>query len=540
MARNYELVVIGAGPGGYTAALKAAGLGMKVAVVDQERLGGVCVNRGCIPTKALLHASNIFSMMQHCDEFGVSTDFISFDFKKMQEYKKRSVRLYRQGIEKLFAENHIDFIKGTATIRREKTVEVTGEEGKEYLHADYIIIATGASPVIPDIPGIDLPGVSNSDRLLASQNWNFDRVVIIGGGVIGVEFATIFQALCSKVTIVEMGPHLLGPMDTEVALALEDQLRDKGITIHCNSTIEEITEEDGLNCRIQNHRTGEVSRIRASQVVVAVGRKPYMNRLIGEDVSLEIRNGRLSVDADFMTSEMHIYAIGDVVSKTQLAHGTGEVSRIRASQVVVAVGRKPYMNRLIGEDVSLEIRNGRLSVDADFMTSEMHIYAIGDVVSKTQLAHVAMAQGTYVVEKIAGRTHSIRLEAVPNGMYVSLPIVPNCIYTVPEIATVGITEQTANTLGMKVRCGMYDMNDNGKSIITHREKGFIRLIFEAYSNTIVGAQIVCPRATDMIGEMATAIANGLTAEQLSRAMRAHPTYSEGIAAAIEDAMREKG
>lgn len=473
MARNYELVVIGAGPGGYTAALKAAGFGMKVAVVDQERLGGVCVNRGCIPTKALLYASNIFSMMQHCDEFGVSTDFISFDFKKMQEYKKRSVRQYRQGIEKLFAENHIDFIKGTATIRREKTVEVTGEEGKEYLHADNIIIATGASPVIPDIPGIDLPGVSNSDRLLTGQSWNFDRVVIIGGGVIGVEFATIFQALCSKVTIVEMGPHLLGPMDTEVALSLEDQLRDKGITVHCNSTVEEITEEDGLNCRIQNHQTGEVSRI-------------------------------------------------------------------RASQVVVAVGRKPYMNRLIGEDVSLEIRNGRLSVDADFMTSEMHIYAIGDVVSKTQLAHVAMAQGTYVVEKIAGKAHSIRLEAVPNGMYVSLPIVPNCIYTVPEIATVGITEQTANTLGMKVRCGMYDMNDNGKSIITHKEKGFIRMIFEAYSNTIVGAQIVCPRATDMIGEMATAIANGLTAEQLSRAMRAHPTYSEGIAAAIEDAMREKG
>lgn len=303
MARNYELVVIGAGPGGYTAALKAAGLGMKVAVVDRERLGGVCVNRGCIPTKALLHVSNIFSMMQHCDEFGVSTDFISFDFKKMQEYKKRSVRQYRQGIEKLFAENNIDFIKGTATIRREKTVEVTGEEGKEYLHADNIIIATGASPVIPDIPGIELPGVSNSDRLLASQNWNFDRVVIMGGGVIGVEFATIFQALCSKVTIVEMGPHLLGPMDTEVALALEDQLRDKGITILCNSTIEEITEEEDLNCQIKNHQTGEISRVRASQVVVAVGRRPYMEQLIGEDVSLEIRNGRLSVDANFMTSE---------------------------------------------------------------------------------------------------------------------------------------------------------------------------------------------------------------------------------------------
>lgn len=472
MARNYELVVIGAGPGGYTAALKAASFGMKVAVVDQDRLGGVCVNRGCIPTKALLYASNIFSMMQGCDEFGVSTDFISFDFGKMQDYKRRSVRQYRKGIEKLFADNGIDFIKGTATIRREKTVEVVGDEGREYLHADNIIIATGASPSVPDIPGIDLPGVNNSDRLLTVRSWNFDRVLIIGGGVIGVEFATIFQALCSKVTIVEMGPHLLGPMDTEVALALEEQLRDKGIVVQCNSTVKEIVQEGDLSCEILNHQTGEKSKV-------------------------------------------------------------------RATQVVVAVGRRPYMDQLLGEDVSLEIRNGRLVVDADFMTSEMHIYAIGDVVSKTQLAHVAMAQGTYVVEKIAGRPHSIRLEAVPNGMYVSLPIVPNCIYTVPEIATVGITEQTANTLGMKVRCGKYDMNDNGKSIITHKEKGFIRIIFEAYSNTIVGAQMVCPRATDMIGEMATAIANGLTAEQLSRAMRAHPTYSEGIAAAIEDAMREK-
>ncbi len=390
----------------------------------------------------------------------------------MQEYKRRSVVQYRKGVERLFAENHIDFIKGTATIRRNKTVEVDGEEGREYLHADYIIIATGAKPMLPEIPGIHLPGVINSDRLLAAQSWNFDRIVIIGGGVIGVEFATIFQALCSNVVIVEKGSHLLGPMDTEVALALEEQLRDKGIAIHCSSVVETITEEDGLVCQVKN---------------------------------LE----------------------------------TGETGKIRASQVVVAVGRTPNMERLLGEDISLEIRDGRLAVDGDFMTSEKDIYAIGDVVSRTQLAHVAMAQGTYVVEKIAGKRHTIRLEAVPNGMYVSLPIVPSCIYTVPEIATVGITELTANNLGLKVRCGVYDMNDNGKSIITGKEKGFIRLIFEAYSNSIVGAQMVCPRATDMIGEMATAIANGLTAEQLSRAMRAHPTYSEGIADAIEDAMREK-
>lgn len=471
MAKNYDLVIIGAGPGGYTAAIKAAGLGMKVAVIDRDKIGGVCVNRGCIPTKALLYASNIFSMMQHCDEFGVSTDFISFDFGKMQDYKKRSVRRYRGGIEETFRKHSIDFFQGTAIIRREKTVEVRSENGLEYLRAGNIIIATGAKAIMPKIPGIELPGVINSDRLLAASNWSFDRIVILGGGVIGVEFATIFQALCSKVTIIEKGPHLLGPMDQEVAVALEEQLREKGIVIHCNATIEEISREEGLVC-------------------------------------------------------------------TVLDHENGQTSRIKASQVVVAIGRQPYTEGLFGEDITLDYQDGRLAVDGDFMTSEPGIYAIGDVIARTQLAHVAAAQGTYVVEKIAGRNHSIRLEVVPNGMYVSLPIVPNCIYTEPEIATVGITEQTANHLGMKVRCGVCSMDGNGKSIIAREESGFIRLIFEAYSNTIVGAQMVCPRATDMIGEMATAIANGLTAGQLSRAMRAHPTYSEGIAVAIEDAMRE--
>ena len=470
MAKHYDLIVIGAGPGGYTAAIKAAGLGMKVVAIDQDKLGGVCVNRGCIPTKALLHASSIFSMMQHCDEFGVSTDFISFDFRKMQDYKKRSVRQYRSEIEKLFQKNGITFVKGTAVIRREKTVEVNSEDGREYFQGRNIIIATGAKPIMPQIPGINQTGVVNSDRLLAAKSWTFERLVIIGGGVIGVEFATIFQALHSRVTIVEKGPHLLGPMDTEVALALEKQLTDKGITVCCNSTVEEIIREEGLSCIVKNHTTGETSRI-------------------------------------------------------------------RANQVVVAVGRESDLQGLFGQDVSLEMNDGHLTVDSGFMTSEPGIYAIGDVVAKTKLAHVAMAQGTYVVESIAKQHHSIRLEAVPNGMYVSLPIVPNCIYTDPEIATVGITEQAGNSLGMKVRCGVYAMNENGKSIIAREENGFIRLIFEAYSNTIVGAQMVCPRATDMIGEMATAIANGLTAEQLSRAMRAHPTYSEGIAAAIQDAMK---
>jgi len=465
--RQFDLIVIGAGPGGYTAALKAADLNMSVAVIDKDKLGGVCLNRGCMPTKALLYASSIFSMMQRCDDFGVSTDFISFDFSKMQEYKKRSVLRYRSEIEYLFKKRNIEFIRATAVIHRNKTVEITNEDGKEYLRAKSIIIATGARPVIPDIPGIAESVVIDSDRLLAAKEWNFDRIVIVGGGVIGVEFAAVFQALCSNVTIVEKGDHLLGPMDIQVAEALEKKLRDKGIVINCNTTIEWIKEQ---NCTLYNH-------------------------------------------------------------------ATGERHNLKASQIVIAVGRTPYTEGLLGADAALKFRDGKLLVDADFMTSEPGIYAIGDVVAKTQLAHVAAAQGTYVVEKIAGCEHSIMLEVVPNGMYVPLPIVPNCIYTSPEIATVGLTEQAAVKRGMKVRCGVCSMDGNGKSIIT-KEEGFIRLIFEAYSNTIIGAQIVCPRATDMIGEMATAIANGLTARQLDKAMRAHPTYSEGITGAIHNAINK--
>ncbi|WP_077611624.1 dihydrolipoyl dehydrogenase [Clostridium sp. Marseille-P2415] len=473
MALHYDIIVVGGGPGGYTAALKAAGLGLKTALVEKQKLGGTCVNKGCIPTKSLLHASSIFEALRNSDEFGVSTDFISFDFKKMQNYKKRSVKAYRNEVKELVAASGVTVIYGTATIRRGHTIEVNGPEGKDYYEADHIIIATGARPVTLKIPGADLPGVLTSDRLLASDTWNYDRLTIIGGGVIGVEFATVFNALCSHVTILESKEHLLGPMDSEVSQALQEELSRKGITIYCNTRVKEIREElnQGLVC---------------------------------------------------------VFEVN------------GEEQAIRSGQVLMAAGRTPCMEGLIGQDVELEMENGHMKVDSEFSTSEPGIYAIGDVVADKKLAHVAAAQGTYVVEKIAGVQHTIRLSVVPNGMFVKLPVVPSCIYTEPEIASVGITREAAIACSMKVCCGRYSMSGNGKSIITKEQSGFIHLVFEEYSGTLVGAQIVCSRATDMISEMATAIANGLTAEQLMLAMRAHPTYSEGITAAIENYFETKG
>ena len=471
MAREYDVVVIGAGPGGYTAAQKAAQFGLQVVVIEARKIGGTCVNRGCIPTKALLHASDMFHMMQNCDEFGVSTDFISFDFGKMQKYKKDAVVKYREGIRSGFEKLNVEVVYGTAMLRRDRTVEVELKDGgREFFRGKAVIIATGAVPAMNRIPGAELPGVWNSDRLLAAESWNFDRLTIMGGGVIAVEFATMFNNLCSHVTIVEKQKHLMAPMDDVMSAELEKELRRKGIDVYCDATVTEIQEEDGgLNCTIT-------------------------------------------------------------------PNGEGEPIKMRAGQVLMAIGRRPNVERLMGKDISLAMEGDKIAVSSEFETSEPGVYAIGDVAAKTQLAHVAAAQGTYVVEKIAGRPHGIKLEVVPNGMYVPLPIVPNCIYTDPEIATVGLTEEVARKKGLKVRCGHFSMRDNGRSIITGEENGFIRLVFEAYTNTIVGAQMMCPRATDMIGEIATAIANGLTAEEMSFAMRAQPTYNEGIGAAIEDVM----
>lgn len=469
MPDQYDLIIIGAGPGGYTSALRAAGFGMKVAVIERERLGGACLNKGCIPTKALLHAASVYTTLKNCQCFGVFAGEVSFQFSKMQEYKAETVEAYRNEIRELFVRNQVDFIRGTAKLHSNNMIEVASVSGVSYYRGTHVIIATGAKPVKPEIEGIDLPGVMTSDQLLNAASWDFDHMTILGGGVIGVEFATIFNALGAKVTLIERNDRLLGPVDHEVSACLEEELKSRGIQVLCNTCLDEITHNrESLVCHVS------------------------------ED---------------------------------------GIWSQFLADRIVTAVGRMPELKGLLADDAQVALKNGRIQIDSEFRTTQQGVYAIGDVVSQTQLAHVASAQGTYVVEKIAGQVHGVQLTVVPNGMFVVLPVVPNCIYTDPEIATVGITEETANKYNMKVKSGKAFMNSNGKSIISKNESGFIRLLFEAYSNTLVGAQMMCPRATDMIGEMATAIANGLTAFQLSLAMRAHPTYSESIAAAIEDAMK---
>lgn len=487
MTDQYDLIIIGAGPGGYTAAIKAAGFGMKVAVIEKERLGGVCLNTGCIPAKALLYASSFYEEVKHAKQFGVSVEGHGFDLGKMQDYKERSADEYRSQIKNQFKQNQVTFIRGTAKLHKDNVVEVVrpfpealrppaeGEpqQWREYYKGTYVLLAAGAEPVIPDIPGIHLPQVLTSREILKARDWKFDRLLIIGGGVIGVEVAAIFAALGSKVTLVEKTGRLLGPMDPEISDCLEESLRAKGIAVRCNASVMEIRER---------------------------------------------KDGRVSC----------------------AIHEDGTWREEVADRVLAAVGRRPDMSQVLAEDCEVEVKDGRAVVKGTYRTTQDGVYAVGDMVARMRLAHVAAAQATYVVEHLADKGHRMQLTVVPNGMFVVLPVVPTCIYTSPEIAAVGFTEDDARRYNMKVKCGKAFMRENGRAIMARETTGFVRLLFEAYSNTLVGAQMMCPRATDMIGELATAIANGLTAAQLSMAMRAHPTFSEALTVAIEDAMKDEG
>ncbi|WP_346708469.1 dihydrolipoyl dehydrogenase [Massilistercora timonensis] len=454
MGQHYDVMVIGAGPGGYVAAIRAAKLGLHVAVVEEDRAGGTCLNRGCIPAKAMIHAAETYRSAREADQFGVETGRVSFDYGKILAYKEETTDALVQGVEQLLAGNGVDRLAGKGTLLAGKKVRVTTEEKEEVYAADHIILAAGSKPLLLPIPGMDLPGVLTSDGLFRLQECP-ESLAIIGGGVISVEFATAFAGLGTKVTILEALPRLVPNLDKEISQNLKMILKKRGVDIHTSASVQEVAEEDGR----------------------------YVLRFTEKEKEQEVS----------------------------------------ARYVLCAVGRVPNTEGLFAEDALPDMERGRVLVDEKFETSIPGVYAIGDLIFGMQLAHTASAQGTVVAEHLAGRSASV-----------DLSVVPSCVYTDPEIASVGLTEEAAKEQGIPVRVGKFIMSANGKSLISREERGFVKILAAEESGVILGAQMMCARATDMIGELATAVANGLTAKQLLRGMRAHPTYNEGVGEALEE------
>jgi dihydrolipoamide dehydrogenase len=455
MCQTYDIVVIGAGPGGYEAAIKAAQLGKKTAVVERRDVGGTCLNRGCIPTKALMHSSHILEELKTCEELGISAENVAVDFGKLQERKTQVVGQLRDGVKQLLKANKIDVFEGSATITAPGKVSVKTAEETVALETGKILIATGSVPSKPPIPGLDLPGVVTSDEILEDEGRAFENLVIIGGGVIGIELASVYEALGTKVTVIEAMKQILPNLDKEVSRNMAMILKKRGVDVHTASMVKQVEASEG-----------------------------------GLKVTYEEKGKDLSVEGD---------------------------------GVLVAIGRRANIEGLFEGEPLVNVERGAIVVGEDFQTSVEGIYAIGDVVYRNiQLAHMASAQGITAVCKMFGEAGEINLD-----------LVPSCIYTSPEIAAIGMTADQAKEAGIKASESKYLMSGNGKSIISREERSFIKVLYEEESKKIIGASMMCARATDMISEFTLAIEKGMTLQDMSSIIRPHPTYAEGITEAVE-------
>ncbi|MFZ5631943.1 MAG: dihydrolipoyl dehydrogenase [Bacillota bacterium] len=442
---SYKVVVIGAGPGGYVAAIRAAQLGARVALVEKGNVGGTCLNRGCIPTKALAAGVSVLHAIRRASQFGVGAGEVTIDFGRMMERKNQVVGRLVQGVEFLLKKNKVDLIRGAARLSGKGRVVVEGPGGPREIEAGSIILATGTEPALNRAFGYDGERVITSDEALNLEKVP-EKLLVIGGGVIGCEFACIFAALGSKVTVVEIMPTILPLMDREVARQMQGLLKRQGINIKTGVKIREVKKGNQVVAVLEG---GE--EIEADRVLISIGRVMNLKGLGLEEAGV---------------------ALGD---------------------------------------------RGEVLVNDRMETSVPGIYAIGDITGRIQLAHVASAQGLVAVDNIMGR-----------GRLMDYSLIPSCIYTSPEVGSVGLTTQEVEEKGIKVKSGKFPFMASGKAQAMGETDGFVKILADPDTDRILGVHIVGPHATDLIAEAAVAMQMGATVKQLAETMHAHPTLAETI------------
>jgi dihydrolipoamide dehydrogenase len=451
---SFDVVVIGAGPGGYVCAIRAAQLGMKVACIDKRgAFGGTCLNVGCIPSKALLHSSELYAEARDgLNAYGIRVPTVELDLGAMQDQKSKVVKELTQGIEFLFRKNKVTAIKGAARLNGpgRVRVELNGGGGQE-LAASHIVLATG-SEVAP------LPGVEIDERRIVSSTGALDleevptHLVVVGAGYIGLELGTVWRRLGAKVTVVEFLDRITPGMDLEVSRQFQRLLSRQGLGFKLGT---KVTGVDG------------------------------------------------SADRLLVT--------------TEAAEG-GEAETMKADVVLVAIGRRPYTEGLGLDTVRLTTDNhGRIEVDGRFATSAEGIYAIGDVIKGPMLAHKAEDEGVCVAEHLAGQRPHIDYDAIPA-----------VIYTAPEVASVGKTEEQLKEAGIAYKAGKFPFSANSRARATGQTDGFVKILADAASDRLLGVHIIGAEAGTMIAEAALAMEFGASSEDLARTCHPHPTLEEAI------------
>jgi dihydrolipoamide dehydrogenase len=451
---SYDLVVIGTGPGGYVCAIRAAQLGLKTAVVEKRKShGGTCLNIGCIPSKALLHASEEFeSARTHFKDLGIDVGTPTFDLKKMMAFKQEGVEGNTKGVEYLLKKNKIDTFLGTGRIAAPGRIEVTAEDGsKQSVETKNIVIATGSDVT-------RLPGITIDEKVVVSSTGALEletvpkRLVVIGAGVIGLELGSVWRRLGSEVVVVEYLDRILPGMDSEVAKQFQRILGKQGMQFKLGSKVTKVESSGtGATLTVEPAAGGNAETLQADVVLVAIGRVPYT-----EGLGLE---------------------------------GAG-------------VAKDP---------------KGRVLTDNHFATNVPGIYAIGDVIAGPMLAHKAEDEGVAVAEILAGKAG-----------HVNYDVIPGVVYTYPEVASVGKTEDEVKEAGIAYNVGKFPFTANGRAKVNHTTDGFVKIVADAATDRVLGVHIIGADAGNLIHEAAVAMEFGASSEDIARTCHAHPTLTEAV------------
>ena len=456
----YDIIVIGSGPGGYVAAIRAAQLGLKTAVVEKESLGGVCLNWGCIPTKALIKSAQVFEYINHASDYGISVENPKVDFTAMVKRSRDVAGGMSKGVTFLLKKNNVDVIEGFGSITKDKKVEVKNAEGKSSTYeTKNIIIATGArSRELPNLKqdGKKIIGYREAMTLEKQPS----SMVVVGSGAIGSEFSYVYNAIGTKVTLVEFMPRIVPVEDEEVSKQLERSFKKSGINVMTEASVESV-DTSGNTCKVQ----------------------------------IKTKKGMETIEAEIVLS---------------------------------AVGVSANIEGVGLEALGIKVENGKVAVDDFYQTNVKGIYAIGDAVKGQALAHVASAEGIICVEKIAGHH--------PEPL--NYQNIPGCTYTIPEVASVGMTEKAAIEAGYEIKVGKFPLSASGKASAAGAKDGFVKVIYDAKYGEMLGCHMIGLNVTEMIAEAVVARKLETTGHEILKAVHPHPTMSEAVMEATAAAYGE--
>jgi dihydrolipoamide dehydrogenase len=459
VAQEYDLVILGGGTGGYVAAIRASQLGLKTAIVEKGKLGGTCLHKGCIPSKALLRSAEVYATAKRSEEFGVITNDVSINFTKVQERKNKIIETLHKGVQHLMKQGKIDVFEGTGRILGPSifspmpgtiSVEMNNGTENEMLIPKNVIVATGSRP--RTLPGLEIDGnyVMSSDEALSLEALP-NSIIIVGGGVIGIEWASMLSDFGVKVTVIEYADRIIPTEDKEISKEMQRVMKKKGIQI-------------------------------------VTGAKVLPETLIKDN------DVRISAEVK------------------------GSVKEFSAEKLLVSVGRQANVEGIGLENTEIQVEKGFIVTNEFFQTKESHIYAIGDCIGGLQLAHVASHEGIIAVEHIAGE----------NPLPLDYNLVSRCIYSNPEVSSVGLTEDQAIEKGFKVKTGKFSFRAIGKALVFGESDGFVKIIADEETNDILGVHMIGPHVTDMISEAGLAMVLDATPWEIGHTIHPHPTLSEAI------------